>query len=89
MNLTADAYWESAKLAYAIGKQIGKKVILMSTSTGGTLALKLAANEKPFGIYNIKLMKCGGIYGALGISNIANNYITARVAGAIYRSSAL
>jgi L-alanine-DL-glutamate epimerase-like enolase superfamily enzyme len=36
-------------------------------------ALKLAANEKPFGIYNIKLMKCGGIYGALGISNIANN----------------
>ncbi len=44
MNLTADAYWESAKLAYAIGKQIGKKVILMSTSTGGTLALKLAAN---------------------------------------------
>jgi len=43
MNLTADQYWESAKLAYAIGKQIGKKVILMSTSTGGTLALQLAA----------------------------------------------
>lgn len=44
MNLTAENYWESAKLAYAIGKQIGKKVILMSTSTGGTLALKLAAD---------------------------------------------
>ena len=44
MNLTAERYWESAKLAYAIGKQIGKKVILMSTSTGGTLALQLAAN---------------------------------------------
>jgi esterase/lipase len=43
MNLTADRYWESAKLAYAIGKQIGKKVILMSTSTGGTLALQLAS----------------------------------------------
>jgi esterase/lipase len=43
MNLTADQYWESAKLAYAIGKQIGKKVILMSTSTGGTLALQLAS----------------------------------------------
>ena len=43
VNLTADQYWESAKLAYAIGKQIGKKVILMSTSTGGTLALQLAA----------------------------------------------
>jgi esterase/lipase len=44
MNLTAEKYWESAKLAYAIGKQIGKKVILMSTSTGGTLALQLASN---------------------------------------------
>jgi esterase/lipase len=44
MNLTAENYWESAKLAYAIGKQIGKKVILMSTSTGGSLALQLAAN---------------------------------------------
>ena len=43
INLTAEKYWESAKLAYAIGKQIGKKVILMGTSTGGTLALQLAA----------------------------------------------
>jgi esterase/lipase len=44
MNLTAENYWESAKMAYAIGKQLGKKVILMSTSTGGTLALQLAAS---------------------------------------------
>lgn len=43
VNLTADNYWESAKQALAIGKQLGKKVILMGTSTGGTLALKLAA----------------------------------------------
>ena len=43
VNLTADKLWNSAKEAYAIGKQIGKKVILMGTSTGGTLALKLAA----------------------------------------------
>jgi pimeloyl-ACP methyl ester carboxylesterase len=43
MNLTAENYWESAKWAYAIGKQLGKKVILMSTSTGGTLSLALAA----------------------------------------------
>jgi esterase/lipase len=42
-NLTPDKYWESAKEALAIGKQIGGKVILMSTSTGGSLALKLAA----------------------------------------------
>ncbi len=43
MNLTADNYWESAKEALAIGKQIGKKVILMGTSSGGALALQLAA----------------------------------------------
>ena len=42
-NVTADRLWNSAKEAYAIGKQLGKKIILMSTSTGGTLALKLAA----------------------------------------------
>jgi esterase/lipase len=43
VNLTSDKLWNSAKEAYAIGKQLGKKVILMGTSTGGTLALKLAA----------------------------------------------
>jgi esterase/lipase len=42
-NLTAENYWESAKQAYIIGKQLGKKIILMSTSTGGTLSLQLAA----------------------------------------------
>ena len=43
INLTADELWESAKQALQIGKQIGKKVILMATSTGGTLALRLAS----------------------------------------------
>ncbi len=43
-NLTAEKYWESAKLAYAIGKQLGNKVILMGTSTGGSNALQLAAD---------------------------------------------
>ena len=42
-NMTPDNLWESAKQAYAIGKQLGNKVILMGTSTGGTLALQLAA----------------------------------------------
>ncbi|MBX3252986.1 MAG: alpha/beta hydrolase [Chitinophagaceae bacterium] len=42
-NLTATAYWESSKAALAIGKQLGDKVILMGTSTGGTNALQLAA----------------------------------------------
>jgi esterase/lipase len=43
LDMTAEGLWKSAKEAYAIGKKLGKKVILMSTSTGGTLALKLAA----------------------------------------------
>lgn len=43
VNLTADKLWESAKEAMAIGLQLGKKLILMGTSTGGTLALQLAA----------------------------------------------
>jgi esterase/lipase len=43
LELTAEKLWHSAQQALAIGKQLGKKVILMGTSTGGTLALKLAA----------------------------------------------
>jgi pimeloyl-ACP methyl ester carboxylesterase len=43
INLTADNYWESVKLALAIGKQLGNKVILMGTSTGATHAIQLAA----------------------------------------------
>jgi len=42
-NYTAEKSWRSAVEAYAIGKQLGKKVILISTSTGSTLALKLCA----------------------------------------------
>jgi esterase/lipase len=40
---TADKAWNSAKEAYEIGTRIGKKVILLTTSTGGTLGLKLAS----------------------------------------------
>lgn len=42
-NLTAENYWESAEQALAIGRQLGDKVILVGTSTGGTNALQLAA----------------------------------------------
>ncbi len=42
-HFTAESLWNSAKEAYAIGKKLGKKVILMGTSTGGTVALQLAA----------------------------------------------
>ncbi len=46
LHLTATDYFESAKEALAIAKQIGKKVIVMGTSTGGTLALYLAQGDK-------------------------------------------
>ena len=36
-------------------------------------ALKLSAGIQPFGIYNIKLMKCGGLMGAKEIAIIAQN----------------
>ncbi len=41
-GFTPESAWQSAREALVIGKTIGKKVILLSTSTGGTLALKLA-----------------------------------------------
>lgn len=40
---TPDRLWHSGKEALAIGEAIGEEVILVSTSTGGTLALMLAA----------------------------------------------
>ena len=43
LYFTPDRFWETAKEALAIGKAIGEKVIIMSTSTGGTVALVLAA----------------------------------------------
>jgi len=44
-NLTPENYIASAKEALEIGKLIGKQVILVSTSTGGTLSLKLASED--------------------------------------------
>lgn len=54
VNLTPDKYWASAKEALAIGKQLGEKVILVGTSTGGTLALQLAAAYPE--VYSLILM---------------------------------
>ena len=44
LHLTPANYWESVKQAYAIGKQLGNKVIIMGTSTGASNAIQLAAN---------------------------------------------
>ena len=53
-NYTAEKSWRSAVEAYAIAKQLGKKIILMSTSTGSTLALKLCG-EFPDIVANIMM----------------------------------
>ncbi len=44
LDMTPDKLWESAKEALMVARTIGKKVLVMGTSTGGTLALKLAAD---------------------------------------------
>jgi len=43
MHYHPDSVMETAAHALAVGKRIGEKAILMSTSTGGTLSLLLAA----------------------------------------------
>ena len=65
---------------------VGKEADLMHANTGlyhciasdesvkdAKAALRFAASPQPFGIYNIKLMKCGGILGAFEIATIARN----------------
>jgi pimeloyl-ACP methyl ester carboxylesterase len=44
IDMTPDNLWESAKEALMVARSLGKKVIIMSTSTGGTLGLQLAAD---------------------------------------------
>jgi len=44
LNMTPDNLWNTAKEALVMAKALGKKVILMGTSTGGTLALQMAAD---------------------------------------------
>ncbi|MGQ7869914.1 alpha/beta hydrolase [Sunxiuqinia sp. sy24] len=43
LGMTPDRLYESAKEALQIAHLLGEKVVIMSTSTGGTLSLKLAA----------------------------------------------
>lgn len=55
LQFTPDRWWQSSKEALAIGKALGDKVIVMSTSTGGTIALMLAAEypEDVFALINL------------------------------------
>ena len=45
LDLTADDVLDSAKEAISVAKQLGNKVIIMATSTGGTLTLHLAGGD--------------------------------------------
>ena len=94
LNVTADKMWKSAKKAYAIGKQLGNKVILMATSTGGTLALKLAA-EYPdiaglillspnIAINDSKAWLLNNQWGLQIAKLIKGNYIHAKDTSAVY-----
>jgi esterase/lipase len=44
IDMTPERLYESAKEALVVAGQLGQKIIIMSCSTGGTLALKLAAD---------------------------------------------
>lgn len=44
-EMTAESLMASAQQAVAIGKQLGKKVIIMGTSTGATLGLPIMAHD--------------------------------------------
>ena len=46
LELTEEKMLQSARFALEIGRRIGKKIILMGTSTGGSLALYLASKPK-------------------------------------------
>ena len=45
LDFDAEKLIESGRVAVKIGKELGDKVILMSTSTGGTVSLALAAED--------------------------------------------
>ncbi len=44
LDMTPEKYYDSAKQALVIASHLGKKIVIMGTSSGGTLALKLAAD---------------------------------------------
>lgn len=54
-TFTAEGVWQDAVNALARAEVLGEKVIIMSTSTGGTLALQLAASfpEKVHALINL------------------------------------
>ena len=79
--LTAEQLFQDAEEAYAIGKALGEKIILVGTSTGASLAVWLAARypdiaalvliSPNFGIYNWKGVLAAGPLGSCLVRLIA------------------
>lgn len=89
INFTSDHYWESAKEALAIGKAIGDKVIIMSTSTGSTVALALAA-QFPADVYaliNLSPNIAINNSAAFILNNPWGLYVARMVVGGKYKES--
>lgn len=86
---TPDRVWESVKQALAVGKQLGRKVILVSTSTGGTLALKLAADypEDVYALINLSPNIAINDGAAFILNDPWGLYIARMVLGGKYRTT--
>jgi L-alanine-DL-glutamate epimerase-like enolase superfamily enzyme len=53
-------------------ESVRKKTAADESLLNAQNALKFTHSPRPFGIYNVKLMKCGGIFPALQIAEIAD-----------------
>lgn len=88
-RFTADRVWESAKQALVIGEKLGEKVIIISTSTGGTLALLLAAKypDKVHALINLSPNIAINDPAAFLLNNPWGLYIARAVMGGKYRNT--
>ncbi|HEY4656678.1 MAG TPA: alpha/beta hydrolase, partial [Cyclobacteriaceae bacterium] len=86
INFTSDRWWKSAREALAIGKALGDKVIVMSTSTGGTMAIALAADfpEDVHALLNMSPNIAINNGGAFLLNNPWGLYIARLVTGGKY-----
>lgn len=57
---------------FEVADEVRKQCVADESLHGAKDALALASAPQPFGIFNIKLMKCGGIQPALQIASIAS-----------------
>jgi pimeloyl-ACP methyl ester carboxylesterase len=89
LYFTADRAWNSAKEALAIGRVLGEKVIIMSTSTGSTLALMLAAEypDQVHALINMSPNIAINNPAAFLLNNPWGLYIARMVMGGKYRDT--